>query len=117
MNGSRIKYSTYEKEFYAIIQALRHWRQYLIQQEFILFSDHEALKYIHGQHKLIPRHAKWAAYLQEHAFTIKHKARTRKKLADALSRKTSLPATLRVKVVGLDPFPKMYVDDADFGQI
>jgi hypothetical protein len=64
LNGSRIKYSTYEKEFYAIIHTLRHWRHYLIQREFILFSDDEAMKVINGQHKLIPRHAKWVSFLQ-----------------------------------------------------
>jgi len=56
---SRIKYSTYDKEFYAIIWCLEHWSHYLVAIEFILHSDHEALKYIQGQHKLNSRHAKW----------------------------------------------------------
>ena len=96
LNESRIKYSTYEKEFYAIIHALRHWNHYLIQREFILFSDHGTIKVIHGQHKLIPRHAKWVSFLQEYTFTIKHKVGTQNKVADALSRKTSLLATSKV---------------------
>lgn len=70
LNHAKQCYSTYDLEFYAIIQALRHWHHYLIQREFILFSDHEALKYINGKHKLNARHAKWVAYLQEFTFTI-----------------------------------------------
>lgn len=38
-------------------------------------------------------------------------------MADALSCKTSLLATLRVKVVGFDLFPEMYIDDAGCGKI
>jgi len=43
---TRRKYSTYNKEFYAIVRCLEHWSHYLIATEFILHSDHEALKYI-----------------------------------------------------------------------
>lgn len=63
LNHAKQRYSTYDLEFYAIIQALRHWRHYLIQREFILFFDHKALKYINGQHKLNARHAKMGGIL------------------------------------------------------
>jgi len=58
LNEAKRKYSTYDKEFYAIVRALEHWQHYLVGGEFILHPDHEALKYIQGQHKLNPRHAK-----------------------------------------------------------
>ena len=48
LNDVRFRYSTYDKEFYAVIQALRHWRHYLLSKEFMLFSDHEALKYLYS---------------------------------------------------------------------
>ena len=44
----RRKYSTYDKEFFAIICILEHWTRHLITNEFIMHSDHEALKYIQG---------------------------------------------------------------------
>nr|GEY57832.1 retrovirus-related Pol polyprotein from transposon 17.6 [Tanacetum cinerariifolium] len=44
LSESQKKYTTYEKEFYAIVRALEHWRHYLISKEFILYSDHEALR-------------------------------------------------------------------------
>jgi hypothetical protein len=32
LNETKIKYSTYDKEFYAIIQALKEWRHYFVPQ-------------------------------------------------------------------------------------
>ncbi|XP_078447582.1 uncharacterized protein LOC144716328 [Wolffia australiana] len=58
LNDAKLRYSTYDKEFYAIIQALRHWRHYLLYSEFVLFSNHEMLKYLHSQQKLSDRHAR-----------------------------------------------------------
>lgn len=38
--------------------------QYFLSKPFVLFSDHEALKYIKGQHKLNWRRAPWVGFLQ-----------------------------------------------------
>jgi hypothetical protein len=43
MDEAKMKYSTYDKEFYAIIQALKKWRHYLIPKEFVLYNDNHAL--------------------------------------------------------------------------
>lgn len=61
-------YSLYEKEFDAIVQALRHWRHYLLHREFVLLTDHQALQYINSQKRLGARHEKWVEYLQEYTF-------------------------------------------------
>lgn len=63
LNESRHKYSSYNKEFYVVIQALKHWRHYLLGNEFVLFSDNSALQYVMQQHKLNQKHAKWVEYL------------------------------------------------------
>lgn len=110
-------YSTYDLEFYAIVQVLKYWRHYLIQKEFILFTDHEALKYINGQHKLNRRHAKWVAYLQEYTFSLKHQAGTVNRVADALSRHHTLLVTMSSRVTGFEVFVDMYEDDPSFGKI
>ncbi|KAE8729552.1 hypothetical protein F3Y22_tig00003518pilonHSYRG00008 [Hibiscus syriacus] len=57
-------------------------------KEFILFTDHEALKYINGQHKL-----------------------------NALSRRTLLLTTMSTKVAGFETFTDMYAADPSFGRI
>ena len=63
LNESGQKYSSYDKEFYAVIQALKHWRHYLLGNEFVLFSDNSALQYVMQQHKLNHKHGKWVEYL------------------------------------------------------
>ena len=35
LNDSKRKYYVYDQEFYAIVQALKKWRHYLIPKEFV----------------------------------------------------------------------------------
>jgi ribonuclease HI len=63
LNETKRKYSTYDKEFYAIIQALKKWRHYLVPQEFVLYSDNQALQFITRQEKLNQKHAKWVEFM------------------------------------------------------
>ena len=51
LNVAKMNYSTYDREFYAIVRALDHWSHYLKSGPFVLHFDHEALKFIHGQQK------------------------------------------------------------------
>jgi hypothetical protein len=46
LNEAKKKYSTYDKYLYAIIQALKKWRHYLVLKEFVLYSDNQALQFI-----------------------------------------------------------------------
>ena len=117
LNEAKRKYSTYDKEFYAIYRVLFHWSQYLLYKPFVLFSDHEALKFINHQHKLNRRHATWVEFLQAYNFTIKHKAGVHNVVADALSRRHALVTSMQVQVVGFDVLKELYEEDADFGEI
>ncbi|KAL4574987.1 hypothetical protein LXL04_021827 [Taraxacum kok-saghyz] len=116
-NDAKRRYSTYDKEFYAIIRSLDHWQHYLISKEFILRSGYEALKYIQGQHKLQPRHAKWVEFLQIFTFTIKHKAGKLNKGVDALSLKYSLLNSLQSRILGFDFLKDEYPTDPNFGEL
>ena len=51
LNDAKKKYSTYDKEFYAVIQALSKWRNYLMPKEFILYSNNHALQCITKKEK------------------------------------------------------------------
>jgi hypothetical protein len=87
MNETKIKYSTYDKEFYAIIRALKKWRHYLVLKEFVLYSDNHALQFVTRQEKLNQKHSKWVEFMQNFTFVTKHIYGTANKVVDALSRK------------------------------
>ncbi|GJV46432.1 hypothetical protein Tco_1430968 [Tanacetum coccineum] len=52
-----------------------------------------SLRFIQGQAKLKPRHAKWVEMLQDFSFVIRHKAGSANTVADALSRRPVLTTT------------------------
>nr|GEX20883.1 hypothetical protein [Tanacetum cinerariifolium] len=117
LNDTRRRYSTYDKEFYAILRSLEYWRHYLLPNEFVLYSNHQDLKFIHGQAKINPRHAKWAEALQDFNFVIRHKAGRANTVADALSRRPAFMTSTTVHVAGFEPLKQLYVDDPDFKNV
>ena len=86
----------------------------MLNKEFILYSDHEALKHLNSQQKINRRHAAWSEILQSYPFLLKHKAGTLNSVADALSRRHTLLTTLQAKVVGFEVIKELYKDDPDF---
>ena len=52
--------STYDKEFYSVIRALKVWEHYLVGKEFVLYSDCGALKHLSNQTRISKdMHARW----------------------------------------------------------
>jgi hypothetical protein len=109
LNEAKLKYSTYDKEFYAI-----SYRHYLIPKEFVLYSDNHALQFVTQQEKLNQKHVKWVEYMQNFTFVIKHISGTANKVVDALSRKCFLLQEFQVKTLGFNDLRDMYTDDQDF---
>ncbi|CAL9234749.1 unnamed protein product, partial [Arabidopsis halleri] len=66
----------------------------LVHRDFILFTDHDALKHLDSQVKVSARHASWIAFLQQFTFSIRHKSGKLNRVADALSRQHSLLTTM-----------------------
>ena len=99
--GARGRYSTYDMEFYAIVQAIKHWRHYLVHLEFILFTNHDALRRLDSQAKVSARHTAWISYLQQFTFSIRHQSSKTHKVADALSRRHGLLKTMHTRVISL----------------
>eukprot|EP01018_Ginkgo_biloba_P018949 Gb_14592 [translate_table: standard] len=113
-NEARHKYSVYDKEFYALVQALKYWRHYLLPREFMIFTDHQALKFINSQTKLNVRHAKWVETLQSFTFTLRYKSGKSNQVADALSRWTTMLTTMSVEVTDFISMKNQYKIDEEF---
>eukprot|EP00253_Pinus_taeda_P005876 PITA_05876 len=114
LNESRQKYTSYDKEFYAVVQALKHWRHYLLANEFVLFSNNSTLQYIMQQHKLNHKFVKWVEYLQSFTFALKHISGQANKVADALSRRNLILQESTIQVLGFEHLKDLYEADADF---
>ncbi|GJY75253.1 putative nucleotidyltransferase, ribonuclease H, partial [Tanacetum coccineum] len=66
LTGPKSRYTTYDLEFYAVVQAVKHWRHYLFHKEFVLFTDHDSLRHIRTQDKVIQySHGRWLAFLKK----------------------------------------------------
>ena len=46
LKGKSLHLSTYEKEFLALITAVKRWRPYLLGKPFIIRTDHQSLKFL-----------------------------------------------------------------------
>ncbi|XP_022863233.1 uncharacterized protein LOC111383356 [Olea europaea var. sylvestris] len=117
LNEAWRQYSAYDMEFYALVQTLKHWRPYLLHKEFILFTDHDALKHLHSQNKLSAKHARLMDFLQQFDFVIRHKSGAENKVADSLSHRLHLLALFSANFVGFQSLKSQYEDDRDFGPV
>ena len=113
LNDAKKNYSTYDKEFYAMIQALKKWRHYLIPKEFVLYSDNQDLQFSTRQEKLNKKHAKWVEFMQNFSFVIKNIVGTANKVADSLSRRSLIVHDFQVNNLGLEHLKEMYKEDVD----
>ncbi|KAL4290122.1 hypothetical protein GQ457_14G017340 [Hibiscus cannabinus] len=99
---------------YALIRDLETWQHYLLPKEFVIHTDHEALRYITGQHKLKKRHAKWVDFLEYFPYVIRYKKGKENVVADALSRRYALLSYLDSNLIGFAYIRELYPDDPDF---
>ena len=117
LNEAKQKYSSYDKELYVVVQALKKWRHYLIPREFVLYSNNHALQFVNIQPKLNQRHAKWVEFLQNLTFVIKCTSGKSNKFVDALSRISLVIQEVKISTLGFENLIAMYKEDVDFKDI
>jgi len=73
----------------AVIRCLEAWRHYLegAKLKFEIWTDHKNLQYFMMSQKLNRRQARWALYLSQFNFTLKHISGKSMGKADGLSRR------------------------------
>ncbi|GBG74007.1 hypothetical protein CBR_g17717 [Chara braunii] len=79
---------TYERELYALRQALDHWKHYLLGRHFKVYSDHKTLRWLKTRAKMTPKLTRWAAEIDQFDFELKPVKGKYNVVADALSRRS-----------------------------
>jgi transposase InsO family protein len=89
LSDSEVRWSTYEKEAYAIYYAFTELRYLIRDVKFTLRTDHANLVHIRntGSEKVI----RWKLAIQEYDFVVEHIAGEKNIVADALSRIIEIP--------------------------
>ncbi|GBG79447.1 hypothetical protein CBR_g29594 [Chara braunii] len=83
----KLQDSTYEKELYALVSALKHWKHFLLGRHFKIFSDHSTLQWLKSQGELNDKLARYIQFIDLFDFELKHKKGCYNKVANALSRR------------------------------
>jgi len=81
--------SAYVREMYDVTESVKKWRQYLIGQQFQIFTDRRSLKDLLLQKIQTLEQQKWASKLQGFNFEIFYKPGKHNQAANALSRQLS----------------------------
>ena len=91
--------STYVRELYALIEAVKKWRQYLLGHTFKIFTDHKSLKSLMTQTIQTPEQQKWLTKLMDYNYEIHYTLRKDNIVADALSRSSDTPEPSQFMVI------------------
>ncbi|KAL0303885.1 UNVERIFIED_CONTAM: Retrovirus-related Pol polyprotein from transposon.6 [Sesamum radiatum] len=78
--------SAYDREMYAISEAVRKWRQYLLGRKFHIYTDQRSLWELLFQTIQTPAQQKWLTKLLGYDFEIRYTPGRDNRVADALSR-------------------------------
>jgi hypothetical protein len=87
-------YPTHDLELAAVIHALKIWRHYLLDHRCHIYTDHKSLKYIFTQNNLNLRQRRWLELIKDYDLEIHYHPRKANVVADALSRKSHVNATM-----------------------
>jgi hypothetical protein len=79
-------YGAYDRELLAIEEAVLHWRYYLQQAQFTVYTDHHSIQHLLSQ-RLTHRQMSYFATLLGYDFSIKYWPGSKNDIADALSRR------------------------------
>lgn len=116
-----LQYSTYDKELFAVVYALKIWKHYLMGSEFIIKTDQKSIKHLLSQPLISNRHIKWAAFIQSFQPTfiqsfqpiIQYQLGKENVVADALSRRPYINNIFVIESISFDAMRYTYDHDPD----
>ena len=88
LNDAQTRYTTTEQELLSIVETLKEFRNILLGQEIVIYTDHQNLTYKKFNTDRVLR---WRLIIEEFNAELKHIAGTSNVVADALSRLPKLP--------------------------
>ena len=97
-------YDITELECLAIVQAIDYWHHYLYGQKFLVYSDHNALRWLKTIKKPNSRLFNWSLKLSQYDFEVKYISGKKNLESDSLSRNPVLEANdnqTHVRIVNL----------------
>ena len=86
LRGAELNWHTTEKECYAVVWALKKWRAYLLDEEFLVETDHAALLALRSKMGATPRLTRWALELQAYHYKLAHVKGKDHMVPDGISR-------------------------------
>ena len=72
LSKSERKYSVYDKEFLAIVMAVRHFCHHLIGTKFCLRTDHRPLQFLANTKDSWGNRARWIMEFEGYSFTVEY---------------------------------------------
>ena len=71
LQNSELKYTSMEKQAYALVKSLKHFRTYIEYSKIIGYVPHATVKDIMSQHDCLSIMGKWVSTIQEYDLEIK----------------------------------------------
>src|SRR5437867_4229034 len=89
LSRSERNYCVTRRELLAVVHFAKQFRSYLLGREFLIRTDHSALRWLKLTPEPIGQQARWLERLEEFTYKIEHQPGHKHTNADALSRRPS----------------------------
>ena len=86
LRDNELKWHITDKEGLALVEGIQHFRHYLANNKFVVYTDNVSVKYIQKIKDCHGRLGRWGILLQGYTFDIRHRSGSQNCTADFLSR-------------------------------